>query len=158
MYTDSGLLLEDFELRDLLCDANAVSLLEAEIDVPVEEVALVAASEEKVAIFGHTEGHLVLGVQVHDDIKVDIGNDIKRLIRPVHCDKFAVNQLDHATSRVEPMQRVNFLKCGGSVESSCDLAKPLCVHPRLVVLFKQCSSSIHLLIKSLLTAVQFPGV
>lgn len=68
--------LEDCHLRNLLVDTTTITRLEALIDVPVEQVSLVATSEEKVVHSRHTERNLVLGVQVCNQAQVFRGQDV----------------------------------------------------------------------------------
>ena len=61
-FTDGELGSEDNHLRDFLRDASAVTGLEALIDVPIEEVALVAPCEQVLVRAGDTEWNLALRV------------------------------------------------------------------------------------------------
>ena len=114
--------------------ADAVPLLEAEIDVPGEEVPLHAAGEQEVSDALAGERQLAFRVQVDHLAQVMARQDVQRLVRPSDGQELAIKVADQASCLLELVARIGFLEGGGRVEPLRDLAEPLRIHRPLVVL------------------------
>lgn len=145
---------EGDHLGNLVPDAHTLLLLKAQVDVPLKEVALVAACKESVAFFGDAERHLTLCVEVHDETKVMGRQDIKRLVSAVNTHMLAIDHGKKATCLVKVMHSVHFFESCRGVQTFGDLAKPLSVHASLVILLEKLSRGLELSLNELLAPVQ----
>ena len=75
---------ESQHLRDLLAHTDTLTVLEASINVPTEEMTLHASCKKKVAFSDGTEWHLVVCIEVSDKTQIELREDVQRLVWTTH--------------------------------------------------------------------------
>ena len=139
-------------MRNFIADIDLIPLLEFKLNAPVEEIAVVAACEEKAASFSYTEWYLVFCVKGCDEAQIIRIQDVQRLIWSVDCQVFAIDISKEAALSLELMVGVDFLKISCSVELFRNLSEPRRIHSSLVMHPELSHSFFHLLLYRFLSA------
>ena len=131
-----------------------ISLLKFKLNAPVEEIAVVAACEEKAASFSYTEWYLAFCVKGCDEAQVIRIQDVQRLIWSVDCQEFVIDFSKEAALSLELMVSVDFLKISCSVKLFRNLSESRRIHSSLIMHPELPHSFFHVLLDCFLSAMQ----